>query len=75
MRNLVLPTANYISSQYGDYLIQDKCTATGVDIRMKQIKLSDTAYKMLLDISRRKDSLAVQASIEELIMSAYKQKK
>ena len=41
----------------------------------KQIKLSDTAYKMLLDISRRKDSLAVQASIEELIMTAYKHKK
>ncbi len=42
---------------------------------MKQLKLSDTAYKMLLDISLRKDSIAVQASIEELIMDAYKRKK
>ena len=39
---------------------------------MKQVKISDAALVMLKDLSKRKDSIALAATLEDLIMTHYK---
>ena len=41
---------------------------------MKQVKITDTAWKMLTELSNRKDNLGVLTHLEEVIMNAYKNK-
>ena len=42
---------------------------------MKQVKITEAALAMLKDLSKRKDSLALAATLEDLIMTAYKHRK
>ena len=42
---------------------------------MKQIKLDDLAFEMLKDLSKRKDTLGVTATLTELIRDKHKEKK
>ena len=42
---------------------------------MKQVKLTEPSFVMLKELSKRKDSLGLQAYLEELIMIQYKNKK
>ncbi len=42
---------------------------------MKQIKLDDLAFEMLKDLSKRKDSLGITATLTEWIREKHKGKK
>ena len=42
---------------------------------MKTVKITEAALVMLKEISKRKDTLALAGTLEELIMNAYKSKK
>ncbi len=42
---------------------------------MKTVKITDAALVMLKELSKRKDSLALASTLEELIIGAYKNRK